>query len=173
MQIRKATPDKLDEVCQFYQTICAQQQDDAYGADWHWGVYPGRALLADRIKRAMVVEGIVDSRVTSIGVLTAGEDPNYRQVKWSVPAKDEQIVILHLFAVDQAFRGRGIAKQMLQGLFQFAKKRGYAVMHLDVMKENVPAERTYVKSGFRFAGEVVIHYDDIGDTTAQMYERVL
>ena len=46
-------------------------------------------------------------------------------------------------------------------------------MHLDVMKGNVPAERAYVKSGFCFAGEVVLHYEDIGDTSAHMYERKL
>ena len=62
---------------------------------------------------------------------------------------------------------------MLQKLFEFAKNKGYVVIHLDVMKGNVPAERAYVKSGFRFAGEVVLHYEDIGDTSAHMYERKL
>ena len=89
------------------------------------------------------------------------------------PAPEQRITVLHLFAVSKNFRGQGLAKQMLQELFKFAKNKGYAVMHLDVMKGNVPAERAYVKSGFRFAGEVVLHYEDIGDTSAHMYERKL
>lgn len=157
----------------FYQEVCAQQQDDEYGADWHWGVYPSRELLADQIENGMVVEGLVNGQVVSVGVLTAGEDPDYRQVDWAVAAPERQIAVLHLFAVSRDFRGQGLAKRMLQELFNFAKGRGFTVMHLDVMKDNVPAERTYVKSGFCFAGEVVLHYEDLGDTSAHMYERKL
>ena len=173
MQIKQATAADLETVCQFYQEVCAQQQDDEYGADWHWGVYPNQELLADRIDNGMVVEGLVNGQVATVGILTTGDEPNYRQVSWAIAAPEQRITVLHLFAVSKNFRGQGLAKQMLQKLFEFAKNKGYAVMHLDVMKGNVPAERAYVKSGFRFAGEVVLHYEDIGDTSAHMYERKL
>ena len=173
MQIKQATTADLEAVCRFYQEVCAQQQGDEYGADWHWGVYPNRELLADRIDNGMVVEGLVNGQVATVGILTTGEDPNYRQVDWAIAAPEQQITVLHLFAVSKNFRGQGLAKQMLQKLFEFAKNKGYVVMHLDVMKGNVPAERAYVKSYFRFAGEVVLHYEDIGDTSAHMYERKL
>ncbi|EEW52691.1 GNAT family N-acetyltransferase [Limosilactobacillus antri] len=173
MQIKQATAADLDVVCRFYQDVCAQQQNDEYGADWHWGVYPSQELLAARIENGMVVEGLVNGQVASVGVLTAGEDPNYRRAEWAELVPDRQIAVLHLFAVNKDFRGRGLAQQMLRELAKFAKDKGYAVMHLDVMKGNVPAERAYLNSGFRFAGELVLHYADIGDTPVHMYERKL
>lgn len=173
MQFKQASINNLAEISQFYSAVCLHQQLDQYGADWHWGDYPSRPLLAEKLQNEIVVEGLVDGQIASVGILTDGEDPNYCHVPWSLPSKKQETTVLHLFAVSPTFRGQGIAQRMLKKIFSLAKHHGYSVMHLDVLKGNVPAEKAYTKAGFQFTGEMVIHYQDIGDTTAHMFERSL
>ena len=51
--------------------------------------------------------------------------------------------------VDPAYRGRGINKQILNYLFDWAQRNGLPEIHLTVYPENNPAVRAYVKTGFQ------------------------
>ncbi|KRK96754.1 hypothetical protein FD25_GL001679 [Levilactobacillus acidifarinae DSM 19394] len=80
------------------------------------------------------------------------------------------MAILHLFAVHPDFRGQGISSAMLQAILQTLRDQGRRVVHLDVMAGNVPAEKLYVKNGFIFTQERTLHYQDVGDTLARLFE---
>jgi len=160
----------LPALSQFYQEVCAQQVHDAYGPDWHWGVYPSAASLRQSLATSHVLAGYVGKRIAAVGVLTVGEDTDYRAVTWQVAAADNEIAVLHLFAVHADFRGQGVSSAMLQALLAHARENGQRVVHLDVVAGNVPAEKLYAANGFRLAEELILHYEDIGDTAAKMYE---
>ena len=51
--------------------------------------------------------------------------------------------------VDPAYRGRGINKQILNYLFDWAQRHNLPEIHLAVYPENSPAVRAYVKAGFK------------------------
>lgn len=171
MQIRIATKKDLLAICTFYKQVCEDQKYDQYGADWHWGIYPSKAILENFLNTAKIIIGIEDNHVISAGVLTDGEDPNYKNVHWLEKVVDSKVTVLHLFSVLRSARGHGIAQQMLKEIIEVAKLADYQVIHLDVMKGNLPAEKLYQKVGFNFVEEATIHYKDDGDTQAMMYER--
>lgn len=78
--------------------------------------------------------------------------------------------MLHLYSVHPDFRGRGIASAVMQGILDQARRAGLTVVHLDVRKGNVPAEKLYEKNGFSFVAEQVFDYENIGDTLARIGE---
>lgn len=173
MEIRPATLSDLPAICDFYEQVCREQASDEYGADWHWGIYPSKQGLQAAITANFVIIGLIHQQIVSAGVLTKGEDPAYSQVKWLTAVPASQVTVLHLFAVGKASRGQGIAKQMLAWMCQFAKQTGFAMLHLDVMKGNMPAQRAYEHFGFKFAEEALITYQDDGPTPALLYEKKL
>lgn len=172
-QTRLATLDDLKTVADFYHQICDHQAQDQYGADWTWGEYPSVAGLRQYIEDEMIVTGWVQGRLAAAGVLTKGEDADYRQVKWPTSAADQEIVVLHLFTVHPDLRRTGISSQMFQGVLKAARQAGFKVLHLDVLEGNLPSEKLYLKNGCQLVANLVMHYSDIGDQNAKVMEHPL
>ena len=173
MTIRLATTADLSTLCDFYQHVCLQQQNDEYSPRWTWGGYPSKEYLSDKLNDAQVIINVIDEQIASAGVLSVGEDPNYRGVPWHHHFLDSEVAILHLFAVGKAYRGQGIAQQTLQGIFKQARQNGQRVIHIDVIDHNLPAEKAYLKAGFKFNNVQILDYDDLGPTSAKLFEYLL
>lgn len=167
-QIRVARLSDLREVSALYKTVCDHQTMDKYGADWTWGEYPSVDGLSDFIQQATVVIGIKDQQVVAAGVMTTGEE--YPDVKWPIEVGEQEIGVWHLITVHPDYRRTGISNQLLAGLLAEAKREGKKVIHLDVLADNLPSEKLYLKIGFRVIQELTIHYDDIGDQQAKVME---
>ena len=173
MTIRIATTADLSALCDFYQQVCLQQQNDEYSPRWKWGDYPSKEYLSAKLDDAQVIINVINEKIAAAGVLSIGEDPNYRVVPWQHHFLDSEVAILHLFAVGKAYRGQGIAQQTLQGIFNQARQNGQRVIHIDVIDHNMPAEKAYLKAGFEFNNEQVLDYDDLGPTLAKLFEYLL
>lgn len=171
--IRLARLADLDAVADLYHQVCAHQVVDQYGADWTWGDYPSVAGLREYIEHELVVTGWMNDQLVAAGVLTAGEDDDYRQVQWPTKVSDAQTTVLHLFTVHPDFRRTGIASQMFQGVLHTAKEAGFQVLHLDVLEGNLPSEKLYLKNGCQIVANVLMHYSDIGDRHAKVMEHPL
>lgn len=172
-QINQLTVTDLDELSQFYREVCAHQPLDDFSPDWHWGEYPSRDSLREALATHQCVVGRVGDRIAAAGILSVGEDPDYHDIPWPTQVADDEIAVLHLFAVHPDFRGQGLAQPMMRGLLTAAKAHGQRVVHLDVMTSNQPAERLYRKCGYVLAADKIMPYSDIGDTPARLYEYQL
>lgn len=60
-----------------------------------------------------------------------------------------------VIGVEESFQGKGIATNLFEHLFNWAKKTGIKRLDLTVMKENYKAHRLYQKLGFILEGEKV------------------
>lgn len=173
MTIQIATLEDWHDLCNFYETVCAQQANDEYTPVWHWGDYPSPDGLRESIEQKDVIMNLQDGQVAAAGVLSVGEDPTYQDVPWKHSFKDNEIAVLHLFAVDKSFRGRGIAQSTLQAAFDHVHHAGQKVIHLDIIDPNLPAEKAYLKAGFTLNNCQLINYADLGPTPAKLFEYVL
>ncbi|MBS0569637.1 MAG: GNAT family N-acetyltransferase [Proteobacteria bacterium] len=78
---------------------------------------------------------------------------------------------LYSIAVDDAARGRGIAKGLLRAVERGARKRGCKRLRLEVRQDNPGAIRLYEKLGYRRFGAIAGFYEDGAD--AWRYEKPL
>lgn len=166
--VKVATLNDLPAVSQLYETICQHQPLDQYGADWTWGEYPSTKGLKKMIEEDDVLIGYLRHKVVAGGVLTRGEE--YPDVNWPTKVADEQVGVLHLFGVHPDVRRTGLSAEMLQAVLHHARRGGIKVLHLDVLADNIPSEKLYVKNGFKVVQALTIHYDDIGDQAAKVLE---
>lgn len=67
---------------------------------------------------------------------------------------------LYSLAVRPAFRGRGLAGELLSALEQRAAQRGRLFMRLEVASNNAAAIGLYERCGYRVFGEYADYYDD-------------
>lgn len=171
-QVRCATAADLPAIYQFYREVCAAIATTPYGPAWQWGINPSEQILRRDLRQGKLVLGYAHAQLAAVGALLPGEDPDYRGAAWQLPATDAEIGVLHLYAVHPHFRGRGISTKMLAAILAQAHADGQTVLHLDVIKGNVPAEKLYTAAGFRFAEERRVTMPQIGRLTLRLMERV-
>lgn len=173
MTIKIAQLSDLANLCHFYKAVCDHQQYEEYSPKWHWQDYPSEQGLAAAIREHQVLMNVIDGTIAAAGVLSVGEDPTYRNVPWRHHFTDDEIAVLHLFAVGVQYRGQGVAKQTLQAILDQARANGQKVLHLDIVDPNLPAEKAYLKAGFIFNNSQIINFADLGPTPAKLFEYVL
>lgn len=83
----------------FYQAVCAHQAQDDYGPEWTWGDYPNQADILAACQQGQLLGGYQEGRLAAAGKLTRGDDPTYHSVPWPTEATDNQVAVLHLYAV--------------------------------------------------------------------------
>ena len=62
------------------------------------------------------------------------------------------------------------APESLKSAIDLAKTSGMKAIRLDVLKGNVPAERLYESSGFRYVDTLQLYYEDTGRVDFELYE---
>ena len=102
--------------------------------------------------------------------------PGYGEVPWRVEAVAGEYGVVHLLAVHPDFRGRGLARYLMDAAEQAARERGLKALRLDTLVDNYGAQRTYERLGFTRFGPVHLTYGTYIDTEAPrfvMYERAV
>ncbi len=90
---------------------------------------------------------------TLIGYVVINDlfSPEYNSVNWKYSSK---ALVIHRLAIDPAFQGRGIAKQLMKYAEDFGMGNGYDTIRLDAFIKNPRAIALYEKLGYEKAGEV-------------------
>lgn len=66
--------------------------------------------------------------------------------------KAKHLINIHDFVVSPAFRNRGVGLFLLNGIAEYASKRGYCRINLEVRHDNYKAQNLYRKAGFKDCG---------------------
>ena len=170
--IRQAGMDELEDIVAFYYDRIDHQDEKEFGADWVKDVYPARKDFIEALEKGEMHIGTVDGRIVC-GVIISGNDDIYNEITWPTEATTEEVSVLHLLAVHDDFSGRGFAKKLVAYSADVSRKLGKKVIRLDVIKGNIPAEKLYIKCGFKFVVEQKIFYEDTGYADFRMLEMVL
>jgi GNAT superfamily N-acetyltransferase len=93
--------------------------------------------------------------IAGVAAITTDQSPEYVGVGWNI---HEPAIVIHRLAVDPEYRGAGIASALLQRAEQVARDRGITRLLIDTSAENEPAQRLTIRSGYKFAGEIMLHF---------------
>ncbi len=170
--IRQATAGDYEAVVDFYYDIIDHQDEREFGAKWTKDVYPSRGDIRTDIDNGNMYIGTVDGRIACAMAVT-GNDEIYNDVIWPTEASEDEVSVVHLLAVHNDYAGLGFAKQLVNYAKDLSRTLGRKVIRLDVLKGNLPAEKLYLKCGFRFVSEQKIYYEDTGLADFRMFELTL
>ena len=164
-----ATIEDLDSLYEFFNIVIDHQPLDEYGADWTKDVYPSYEILKDKIINDLFFIEKKDDQIIAAGAVQLHEEEDYKKGKWLKNYMDDEIAVLHLFAIHPDFRGKGIAKAFLRFIIDETGKY-VKTIHLDVVKGNLPARITYEKAGFILVDEIEMYYEDTGNIFVELLE---
>ncbi len=173
LRIRKAVEADLDGVGKLYEDVCDYL--DAHGnyPGWKKGIYPvrrdaERGMMANALYVARIGE-----RTVGTVILTHEPEDGYGNGKWLTEDDYRRIYVVHTLAVHPDFLKCGIGTELLVFAERVAREEQCVSIRLDVVKDNIPAERLYQKCGYQWAGTVSLGYEAYGLPWYQLYEKLL
>lgn len=114
-----------------------------------------RVVNADQPLPNAVLPAIIGA-----AVLNNAQAQGYEQVPWVRSGAPGEVFCLHLFCVHPQLAHHGVGSRFLQLVLAEARRRGAASLRLDVLPNNIPAQRLYKRNGFIDHGFYHLYYGE-------------
>ena len=89
-----------------------------------------------------------DTIVGAISIVPINEMDDF--LEWEI--KDNVCEIARI-VIKRLYQGQGLAEKMVKEIFKHCSNRGYTAIHLSCQCDNIPANKTYQKLGFKKVGK--------------------
>lgn len=170
MNLTKATMEQLDAIMAFYDDVMERTPHIFEYALWQKGKHP----TADGI-RAYIAEGCLylymeDGVIISALALTPYQGKDYHAIAWKRQLRDDEVAVLHTFAVSPDCQGKGIGAQVVLAAIDLARKSGKKSVRLDTLAVNIPSQALYKKLGFQFRGQQHLYAENTRWTDFYYFE---
>jgi GNAT superfamily N-acetyltransferase len=147
--IQPATPQHIPAIVELLRACVAAMR--AAGIDQWDEIYPTAATIsADVEAESMFVGMLEDGAVAGVIVLNERQDPEYREVPWTIEAS--RIGVVHRLMVTPALQGGRLAAVFMRFIEERARQLGYEALRLDAFTQNPRALRLYARLGYHDAG---------------------
>ena len=140
---------------------------------WKKNIYPCDNDWSQYIQKGEMY--FVQQQGQTVGALalTNSQNENYHRIAWAVEAKDDEVAVIHLLAIDPELQGRGLARAVLEEAVRTAKASGKKALRLDAIATNTPAQALYERFGFVNRGTAEDYYESTGTVDFVFYEYPL
>ena len=123
LRMRQAVPGDMEAVLQLYDGVINRFQAQTGTTAWRKGVYPAEADFQKAIGAGTLYVGELEGVLAAGMIITQGTDKTYGNPPWRVDAADGETAVIHTLGVSPDFSGRGLAREMLLGGVELARKR--------------------------------------------------
>ena len=96
-------------------------------------------------------------QAVATAILNQDQPAEYRDAGWEIPARDDQVMVIHTFMVHPGHAGKGYGEATLGAAHRLAEAQGMRCIRLDTAELNLPAQRLYRRMGYRLCGVVDLH----------------
>ena len=173
MDIIVAKQNRLDSVAEFYHNIIDSMRNAEFRPKWEKDIYPTKEFMQDSIANDELYVALIDGQIVGAMVINHKCEEGYNEAGWSVRADVANIAYLHILGVSTRCQRQGIAKKMVDYAVAICKNNGMRALRLDVLIENIPAQKLYSGMGFVYIDTIKLFYEDTGLTDFMLYELPL
>lgn len=151
--VNKADTKSLDIIRKLYRTLvgtefCAWTKD-----------YPGEKELQSDLSRNALFCIRDEASGEIMGVVSIDDDPEVEAIPcWSENLQPSAEI--SRLGVAEKYQNMGIGRELLAGVMEEIRKRGFRSVHMLVAKDNVKALHSYRKLEFEKVGEYVLQGHD-------------
>lgn len=170
MMIKTCSEEDIEAVGRFYDSVVRYLNENINYPKWVYKEYPSENSVREMTKAGCQFMCLENDKI--VGAFVLNEDPQgmYENAVWSRQLARGAYMVCHTLAVDSSMQGKGIGRQIVEYCIDYAKKRGFKAIRLDVVPDNIPARKLYEKCGFRYAGDADLKRDIAGIPMFSMYE---
>lgn len=169
IKLRKAQINEAYIILNFYKNLIFSIKDSEFDPKWN-DEYPDLEYIQNSILKGELYICREDGIVACV-VINSEFGEGYGNVKWQVNAEEDEIIVIHTFAVN--FPGKGIGKEIFNQIMEMAIKDNKKVIRIDVIDGNIGAQKFFEKLGFDYVDSVELFHDAVGFETFHLYEKTL
>ncbi|MCB0647699.1 MAG: GNAT family N-acetyltransferase [Saprospiraceae bacterium] len=137
-----------------FEVIIASRMALAQNGIDQWDeVYPNKEHIHTDIINGHAFGGFIGGDLVAYVAINDWADPEYDRVNWSfhVPS-----LIVHRLVVHPMHQGKGLAKQMMHNIYDFARGNEYNSIRLDAFCVNEVSNKLYESLGYKNAGTIML-----------------
>ncbi|NME35051.1 MULTISPECIES: GNAT family N-acetyltransferase [Fusobacterium] len=154
MKIRLSTKDDLKDIIRIINQAKVYMKNNNFN-QWNEN-YPNEEIISKDIylKESYVL--IDDEKIVGTFVLSFTDEISYKNIyngKWKT---NNPYGILHRVAIDNLYKGKGIAKLILDFSEKEALKKEIKNFRIDTHKENKSMRKFIEKNGFEYCGIILV-----------------
>ena len=160
MKLLKAKKEDLFTIMQIIeqaQTYLATQDIE----QWQNGYPNEKAILKDLKNNESYVVKSEDSTLLATAMFTTKNEPTYKTIQggWITEA-DAKYGVIHRMAVNENFRGTGIAQFIFNQCEHILKQNTIHSMRIDTHEDNLGMQALLKKLGYNYCGIIYLENND-------------
>jgi ribosomal protein S18 acetylase RimI-like enzyme len=137
-----------------------------------WGDnYPNRWYIRQAIEMHELFILEIDWKLCGAVILNEDQMKEWGSIGWDNTI--QRVLVIHAFAIEPEFQGKGFGKKLLLYCEQYAAARGYNGIRLDSFEKNDISNHLYKTNGYRFVGSVMFDEKPEGNKNYFCYEKKL
>lgn len=168
-RIRIAQPDEFEQVAALYDEMIADMAHSAFDPHWNREDHPSDAFLKGAVERGELIVCEHEGELAGALVLDTGGAQGYEGAPWPTDAAASEASVIHVLCTLPRLQGKGLARALLKGALDIARERSRRCVRLDILPDNLPAQKLYESEGFVRVADAVLTYPD-GTFDAVLYE---
>lgn len=166
MEIRKATHSDITRIMELIGQAKAYFKEREI--DQWQNNYPNPETVKTDIAGGNGYVLITDHRVAATAVISFDGEKTYDVIYNGRWLTDGDYAVVHRIAVDNAYKGRGLASVILKNAEKMCLERSVHAIRADTHKDNQSMQRLLLKNGFKYCGIIYL-----ADKSARMaFEKV-
>ncbi|WP_458456678.1 N-acetyltransferase family protein [Methanobrevibacter sp.] len=170
--LRKANINEAADILQFYQNIIRSIKSTEFQPKWS-NDYPNLEYIEKSIQNNELYVCEENGNIIACAVLNNLFDPEYKDISWNVNAESDEITVIHTFAVDSNYSGKGIGKKIFNQIKENAIVNNKKSIRIDIIDGNLAAQKVFEKFGFEYVDTVEVFHKAVGLEKFHLYELVL
>ncbi len=150
--IRQARETDIAAIADAYTELLTYEQQHGSNSNWQLGVYPTVAVPNEKVPAGEMYVLEDGGEICASMVLNHDQAEEYANVEWQYPGAGNEVLVIHTLCVPPSKSGHGYGRKMVEYAKAFAEKNGCTTIRIDTFAHNEPAQKLYVRNGFRIAG---------------------
>lgn len=167
--VRIARPEEFEQVAALYDEMVADMAHSAFDPHWNRENHPSDAFLKQAVEHGQLIVCEYEGELAGALVLDSGGAQGYEGAPWPTDATAGEAAVIHLLCTLPRLQGKGLARALLKGALDVARKDGRRCVRLDILPDNLPAQKLYESEGFVRVADAALTYPD-GTFDAVLYE---
>lgn len=165
IQFRKTTQQDIPQIWEILQKAIQRRKEDGSN-QWQDG-YPNPEVIKNDMEKEAGFVLMDDEKVIGYCAVFINDEPAYADIegKWLT---NDDFVVFHRVAVAEEYLGKGLAKEMMKFIEEFALDNSIYSVKADTNFDNLAMMKSFEKAGYTYCGEVYFR-----GSARKAYEKVL
>ncbi|TKC00132.1 GNAT family N-acetyltransferase [Pedobacter cryophilus] len=165
IKFRKATLNEIPQIWEILQKAIQRRKEDGSN-QWQDG-YPNPEVIKNDMEKeaGFVLTG--NEKVIGYCAVFINDEPAYANIegKWLT---NDDFVVFHRVAIAEDYLGKGLAKEMMRFIEDFALGHNIYSVKADTNFDNLAMMKSFEKAGYTYCGDVYFR-----GSARKAYEKVL